>query len=122
MTGRNRSDARCRELLGHEADTLTDQDSELIRRHADTAAQVVVEMFVESRRIPENADERNGDPHFRELEPTPRVAASDRGPAVRRVSQAPGGCWQQQSGRVRLISVFPIVRVAGFDRFIGQGQ
>jgi hypothetical protein len=44
--------ARCRELLGDEADTLTDQDIELIRRHAETMAQVVVEMFVESCRIP----------------------------------------------------------------------
>ena len=44
--------ARCRELLGDEADTLTDRDVELIRRHAETMAQVVVEMFVESRRIP----------------------------------------------------------------------
>jgi len=44
--------ARCRELLGDEADTLTDQDIELARRHAETMAQVVVEMFVESRRIP----------------------------------------------------------------------
>ena len=43
--------ARCRELLGDEADTLTDQDIELIRRHAETIAQVVVEMFVESHRI-----------------------------------------------------------------------
>jgi len=44
--------ARCRELLGDEADPLTDQDIELIRRHAETVAQVVVEMFVESRQIP----------------------------------------------------------------------
>jgi len=44
--------ARCRELLGDEGDTLTDQDIELIRRHAESMAQVVVEMFVESRRIP----------------------------------------------------------------------
>ena len=44
--------ARCRELLGDEAETLTDQDIELIRRHAETMAQVVVEMLVESRRIP----------------------------------------------------------------------
>jgi len=43
--------ARCRELLRDEADTLTNQDVELIRRHAETMAQVVVEMFVESRRI-----------------------------------------------------------------------
>jgi hypothetical protein len=44
--------ARCRELLGDEADTPTNQDVELIRRHAETVAQVVVEMFVESRQIP----------------------------------------------------------------------
>ena len=44
--------ARCRELLGDEADTLADQEIELIRQHAETMAQVVVEMFVESRRIP----------------------------------------------------------------------
>jgi hypothetical protein len=44
--------ARCRELLGNESDTMTDQDVELIRRHADTMAQVVVQMYVESRRIP----------------------------------------------------------------------
>ena len=44
--------ARCRELLGDEADTLTERDVELIRRHAETMAQVVVEMFVKSRRIP----------------------------------------------------------------------
>lgn len=43
--------ARCRELLGDEADTLTDQDIEMIRRHAEMMAQVVVEMFVESHRI-----------------------------------------------------------------------
>ena len=44
--------AQCRELLGDEADTLTDQDIELIRQHAETMAQVVVELFVESRQIP----------------------------------------------------------------------
>ena len=44
--------ARCRELLGDEADTLTDQEIELIRQHAETMAQVVVEMFAHSRRIP----------------------------------------------------------------------
>ena len=43
--------ARCREWLGDEADTLTDEDIDLIRQHADTMAQVVVEMFVESRQI-----------------------------------------------------------------------
>ena len=44
--------ARCRELLGDEADTLSDQAIEMICRHADTMAQIVVQMFVESRRIP----------------------------------------------------------------------
>ena len=43
--------ARCRELLGDEADTLSEQDIELIRRHAETMAQVVVGMFAESRQI-----------------------------------------------------------------------
>jgi len=46
------SNARCRELLGDEADTLTDEDIELIRQHAETMAQIVVQMSVESRRIP----------------------------------------------------------------------
>jgi hypothetical protein len=44
---------QCRELLGDEGDTLTDEDIELIRRHAETMAQVVVEMFVQGRRIAE---------------------------------------------------------------------
>jgi hypothetical protein len=44
--------ARCRDLLGDEADTLTDQDIEMISRHAETMAQIVVQMFVERRRIP----------------------------------------------------------------------
>ena len=43
---------RCRALLGDEADTLTDEDIDLIRQHAETMAQVVVGMFVESRQIP----------------------------------------------------------------------
>ncbi len=43
--------ARCRELLGDEADALTDQDIEIMCRHAETMAQIVVKMFVESRRI-----------------------------------------------------------------------
>jgi hypothetical protein len=43
---------RCRELLGEEAEALTDEEVVLIRRHAETMAQVVVEIFVERRRIP----------------------------------------------------------------------
>ena len=45
--------ARCRELLGDEAVTLTDQDIELIRQHAETMAHLVVDVFLESRWIPE---------------------------------------------------------------------
>ena len=37
--------ARCRELLGDEADSMTDQDIEDIRRHAETMAYVVVEVY-----------------------------------------------------------------------------
>jgi len=43
--------ARCRELLGDEADALADQDIEIMCRHAETMAQVVVQMYAESRRI-----------------------------------------------------------------------
>ena len=44
---------RCRELLGDEADALSDQEIALIRRHAETMAYIVVEMYLESRRISE---------------------------------------------------------------------
>ena len=44
---------RCRELLGDEADTLSDHEIALIRRHAETMAYMVVEMYLESRRISE---------------------------------------------------------------------
>ena len=37
--------ARCRELLGEEADLMTDQEIALIRRHAETMAWIVVEIF-----------------------------------------------------------------------------
>ncbi|OFW16863.1 MAG: hypothetical protein A3F70_03125 [Acidobacteria bacterium RIFCSPLOWO2_12_FULL_67_14] len=39
---------RCRELLGDEADGLSDHEVDLIRRHADAMAQIIVEMFLES--------------------------------------------------------------------------
>jgi hypothetical protein len=45
--------ARCRELLGEEAESLTDQEVALIRRHAETIAWIVVEMYQESCQIPE---------------------------------------------------------------------
>ncbi len=44
---------RCRELLGEEAEALTDREVVLIRRHAETMACIVVEMYLESRRISE---------------------------------------------------------------------
>ena len=40
--------ARCRELLGDEAEGLSDEEVDLIRRHAASMAQVIVEMFLES--------------------------------------------------------------------------
>jgi hypothetical protein len=37
--------ARCRELLGDEAELMTDEDVDLVRRHADTMAVLVVELY-----------------------------------------------------------------------------
>ena len=45
--------ARCRELLGEEAQSMTDQNVALIRRHAETMARIVVETYQEGCRIPE---------------------------------------------------------------------
>ena len=42
--------ARCRELLGEEAESMTDQDIALIRRHVETMACIVVEMYQEGCR------------------------------------------------------------------------
>jgi hypothetical protein len=39
--------ARCRELLGEEAESMTDQEVALIRRHAETMACIVIEMHQE---------------------------------------------------------------------------
>jgi hypothetical protein len=41
--------ARCRELLGREADDLSDVEVDRIRQHADLMAHVVVETFLEHR-------------------------------------------------------------------------
>jgi hypothetical protein len=41
--------ARCREVLGREADGLTDAEVDQIRRHADAMANVIVEIFLEQR-------------------------------------------------------------------------
>ena len=43
--------ARCRELLGEEAASLTDHEVALIRRHAATMACIVVEMYHEHCRV-----------------------------------------------------------------------
>jgi hypothetical protein len=45
--------ARCRELLGEDAEFMTDQDIEDIRRHAETMACIVVEIYQEHSRFPE---------------------------------------------------------------------
>ena len=45
--------ARCRELLGDQAESMTDQDTKDVRRHAETMAWIVVEMFQDHCRIPE---------------------------------------------------------------------
>jgi hypothetical protein len=43
--------ARCRELLGEDAESMTDQDVEEIRQHAETMACIVVEMYQEGCRV-----------------------------------------------------------------------
>ena len=45
--------ARCRELLGEEADSLTDQEVASIRRHAETMAWILVEMYADGCTLPE---------------------------------------------------------------------
>ena len=45
--------ARCRQLLGEDAESMTDQDVEDIRRHAETMASIVVEMYHEQCRASE---------------------------------------------------------------------
>ena len=42
--------ARCRELLGEEAESLTDQEVALIRRHPETTACILVDMYQEGCR------------------------------------------------------------------------
>jgi hypothetical protein len=45
--------ARCRELLGEDAESMTDQDIEDIRGHTETMARIVVEMYHEQRPVSE---------------------------------------------------------------------
>lgn len=44
---------RCRELLGEEADGLSDREVDQMRQHADVLAHVIIEMFLEQRSTPE---------------------------------------------------------------------
>jgi hypothetical protein len=46
-SGTDISIARCRELLGDEADSMTDHDVAEIRRHALAMADIVIEMYEE---------------------------------------------------------------------------
>jgi len=41
--------ARCRELLGDDAAGLSDEEVDRIRRHAETMAHVLIEVFLEDR-------------------------------------------------------------------------
>ena len=45
--------ARCRELLGEEAEWMTDEEVAVIRQHAETMSCIIVEMYQEGCRIPE---------------------------------------------------------------------
>jgi hypothetical protein len=45
--------ARCRELLGEEANSMTDRDVAMIRHHAESMAYLLVEMYDEHSRSPE---------------------------------------------------------------------
>lgn len=40
---------RCRELLGDEAERLSDEDVARIGRHAETIARILIELFLEQR-------------------------------------------------------------------------
>ena len=39
--------ARCRELLGDEADGLSDEEIDRVRRHADALAHVIIDVFLD---------------------------------------------------------------------------
>ena len=45
--------SRCRELLGEEADLMTDEGVALVRQHTETMAAIIVEMYQEHCRISE---------------------------------------------------------------------
>lgn len=41
--------ARCRHLLGEEADDLSDREVDKLRRHADALAHVIIDMYLEEK-------------------------------------------------------------------------
>jgi hypothetical protein len=43
--------ARCRELLGNEADTLSDDEVLAVARHAESLAGVVIELALQDVRV-----------------------------------------------------------------------
>lgn len=45
--------ARCRELLGEEADGLSDREVDRIRQRADGLAHVIIEMYLDNRAVSE---------------------------------------------------------------------
>lgn len=44
--------ARCRALLGEDAEQLSDDEIDRIRRHADAIAHVIVDLYLEQRSVP----------------------------------------------------------------------
>lgn len=48
---------RCRELLGGEADDLSEERSAAVRDHADAMARVIVELFLEQQSRSDNDDD-----------------------------------------------------------------
>ena len=42
---------RCRELLEDDAIGLSDEEVARVRRHADAVARIVIELFLESRKM-----------------------------------------------------------------------
>ncbi len=49
VTSESISIRRCRELLGEEADGLSDREVDQMRQHADALAHVIIDMFLERR-------------------------------------------------------------------------
>jgi hypothetical protein len=43
--------ARCRELLGDEADTLSDEEVLIVARHAESLAHLVIDLALQDGRI-----------------------------------------------------------------------